>query len=228
MGLRRGDRLLSLDGRPVRLWATFLEDLEAGRGREHELTWRRGDQVMTGHLRLSHERGVSQYGQPYDRYVVAMRNWLPMRIDPGVDNPHPLSYAAHKAYERTAQMCEVTVFSVVRLLQGRLSVKSIGGPLTIFDVAGTAAREGTLNYLALMAFISINLGLINLLPIPLLDGGHLLFFLIEAVARRRLPARAREIASLAGLSLLILLMVLAFRNDIERQWPHVVDEIVSE
>ena len=84
----------------------------------------------------------------------------------------------------TSEVVELTLFSILRLMQGRLSVKSIGGPLTIFDVAGTAAREGALNYLTLMAFISINLGLINLLPIPLLDGGQLLFTLFEAVLRR--------------------------------------------
>lgn len=228
MGLRPGDRLVALDGRPVRLWATFIEDLRAGGPRSHRLTWRRGDELITDDLRLRHERGVNEYGQPFDRYVVSMRNWLPMRVDEGVPNPSPIAYAVSEALDRTSEMVELTVFSVVRLLQGRLSVKSIGGPLTIFDVAGTAAREGTLNYLTLMAFISINLGLINLLPIPLLDGGHLLFFLMEAISRRRLSVKVREYASLAGLSLLLLIMVLAFKNDIERTWPRIVDQIAQE
>ena len=127
-----------------------------------------------------------------------------------------------------ARDVELTVVSIVRLLQGRLSVKSIGGPLTMFEFAGTAAQEGALNYLNLMAFISINLGLINLLPIPMLDGGHLLIFGIEGVMRRRLSIRVRQYASLAGLSLLLLLMVFAFKNDIERQWPRIVDAITSE
>jgi len=114
-----------------------------------------------------------------------------------------------------------TAVSVVRLFQGRLSMKSIGGPLTIFDAAGEAAREGALNYLFLMGFISVNLGLINLMPIPMLDGGHLLFFLIELVARKPLSVRVREYASIAGLTVLILLMVFAFKNDVERQWPQI-------
>jgi len=225
MGLLPGDRLVSLDGEPVRLWATFIEDLKAGRGEEHELVWRRGDRRMSGRYRLRHERGVDEHGQPYDRYVVGIRNWVPMRVDPGVDNPDPIAHAARRSVDSTVEMAEVTVVAVWRLLQGRLSVSTIGGPITIFDVAGKTAREGPRDYLRLMAFISINLGLINLLPIPLLDGGHLLFFLFEGVTRRRVSPKVRRYASLAGLVVLVTLMVLAFVNDIERQWPRVSEHI---
>jgi regulator of sigma E protease len=221
-GLRPGDRLVALDGRPIRLWATFLEDLRAGGGAEHELTWRRGDQLITRRLRLAHERVVDEYGQAYDRYSVGIQHWAPTTVDPPVPNPAPLTYAAREALRATWEMIELTATSIVRLLQGRLSVRTIGGPLMIFEVAGSAAREGTLNYLSLMAFISINLGLLNLLPIPLLDGGHLLFLTIEGVSRRPVSRRVREIASLAGLLMLLLVMVLAFTNDIERQWPEIV------
>jgi regulator of sigma E protease len=115
-------------------------------------------------------------------------------------------------------MVELTVYSAIRLFQGELTVKSLGGPITVYEVAGTAAREGTVNFLEVMAFISVNLGLINLLPIPLLDGGHLLFFLMEAVSRRKVSTKVRQYASLTGLTILIVLMVIAFKNDIERNW----------
>jgi len=228
IGLLPGDRLLELDGRPIRLWATFLADLKVGRGRAHLLEWRRGDRVLSAPFRLAHERGVNEYGQRYDRFAVGMYNWVPSRVDPPVANPHPLLYAVREAFRQTAEVMELTAYSIVRLSQGRLTMKSIAGPLTMFEATGTAAREGALNYLTLMAFISINLGLINLLPIPLLDGGHLLFFAVEAVARRPLSVRVREYASIVGLTLLVLLMVLAFKNDLERQWPHIVDAITSE
>jgi regulator of sigma E protease len=125
-------------------------------------------------------------------------------------------------------MITLTVTSVVRLVQGRLSVRSLGGPLSILEGTQTAASGGPLDYLAFMAFISINLGLLNLLPIPLLDGGHLLFFLIEGVSRRPLAARAREVASLVGFGLLVLLMVLAFKNDLERRWPDIVETLEAD
>jgi regulator of sigma E protease len=225
MQLRAGDRLLELDGRPIAMWATFLEDLRAGRGAGHVLRFQRGEQLLEGRFSLQHESGVTEHGQGYDRYVVGISNWMPARSGEPVANPHPLTYAAREAIRATTEVVELTLFSILRLLQGRLSVKSIGGPLTIFDVAGTAAREGALNYLTLMAFISINLGLINLLPIPLLDGGQLLFLLSEAVLRRPLSVRIREYAHIAGLLMLLAIMVLAFKNDIERQWPQIVDDL---
>ena len=227
IGLRKGDRLLELDGRPVPMWETYLEDLRAAKGGTHELRWHRGGETHSARFALPHESGVSEHGQRYDRYVVGISHWLPMRLDPPVPNPSPLLYAVREALRATADVVELTVFSVVRLLQGRLSMKSIGGPLTILDVAGTAAREGALNFLTSMAFISINLGLINLLPIPLLDGGHMMFLMSEAVLRRPVSARIREYAHIAGLVVLLAIMVLAFKNDIERRWPSVADEAQS-
>ncbi len=228
LGLLPGDRLLELDGRPIRLWATFLQDLKAGRGKKHSLSWRRADREMSGQLELTHQRGVSEQGQVYDRYVVGIRNWVPTRLDPAVPNPRPISYAVREAFRATADVVQLTLFSVVRLLQGRLTMKSIGGPLTVFQVAGTAAQAGALNYLTLMAFISINLGLINLLPVPLLDGGHLMFFVVEAVARRPVSVRVREYAHMAGLAFLLAMMILAFKNDIERQWPGLVHHLLGK
>jgi regulator of sigma E protease len=227
-GLLPGDRLLTLDGRPIELFATFLEDLRVGRGKPHEVTFRRNGEVLHTRFQLQHMSGVTEHGQKYDRYVVGIRNWVPSKTDPRVDNPSPILYAAREAISATAEMVELTIFSIVRLVQGRLSVKSIGGPLTIFEVAGTAAREGALDYLKLMAFISINLGLINLLPIPLLDGGHLLFVMYEAVVRRPVNTRLREYAHIAGLVILIAIMILAFKNDIERQWPKILDLITAQ
>ena len=226
-GLLPGDRLLTLDGRPLRAWATFLEDLKADRGKQHTITWRRGDQELSGTFALAHQRGVTDEGQVYDRYVVGIRNWTPARADSPVANPNPISYALREAFRATSDVVELTLFSVVRLFQGRLTMKSIGGPLTVFEVAGTAAQEGALNYLTLMAFISINLGLINLLPVPLLDGGHLMFFLVEAISRRPISVRVREYAHIAGLVFLIGIMVLAVKNDLERQWPAIITQLTG-
>jgi regulator of sigma E protease len=227
-GVLPGDRLLELDGKPIEMWATFMEDLRGARGKPHVLRWRRGDEEMSGRFSLQHDSGVTEYGQDYDRYLVGIRNWLPTRLDTAVPNPHPIAYAIRESIRATAEVVQLTSFSVLRLLQGRLSIKSLGGPLTIFEVAGTAAREGALNYLTLMAFISINLGLINLVPVPLLDGGHLAFLVYEGVVRRPISVRVREYAHIAGLLLLLAVMALAFINDVERQWPDIVDGLRPE
>lgn len=216
LGIRPGDRLVTLDGRPLRIWAGYLAALEAEPGRTHELTWRRGGQLHRGELRLPRDRGVTEAGLPFERIRVGLRPWLPARSEPLVETPSRVVHAATRALERTSEMLSLTFYSVIRLLQGELSVDSLGGPLTIFDAAGDAAREGATNYLVLMAFISVNLAVLNMLPIPLLDGGHLLFYLIEVVTRRKVPAKLRSRAALAGLILLIALTLLAVKNDLTR------------
>ena len=93
-------------------------------------------------------------------------------------------------------------------------MENVGGPIQLFQLAAQAAEAGVFAYLHMLALISVNLGLINLLPIPIFDGGHLLFCLVEAVKRRPLSHRAREAASMVGLVLLFALLLLALRNDI--------------
>ena len=228
IGLRPGDRLLELDGEPIRLFASFVETLQSSEQTEHEITFRRADQVITRRLALEREQGETEFGERFDRYAIGITHWAPTTVEPAVPNPSPVSYAARESIAATWDMIELTVTSVVRLVQGRLSVRSLGGPLSILEGTQTAASGGPLDYLAFMAFISINLGLLNLLPIPLLDGGHLLFFLIEAISRRPLETRAREIASLVGFGVLVLLMVLAFKNDVERRWPDIVETFQTD
>ncbi len=228
LGLRPGDRLLSLDGEPIRLFATYVEALQTSESTEHELTFRRADQVITRRLVLERESGETEYGERFDRFAIGVSHWAPTTVEPPVANPSPVAYALHESFAATWDMIELTVTSVVRLVQGRLSVRSLGGPLSILEGTETAASGGPLDYLAFMAFISINLGLLNLLPIPLLDGGHLLFFLIEAISRRPLQTRAREIASLVGFGMLLMLMILAFKNDVERRWPDIVETFQAD
>ena len=101
-----------------------------------------------------------------------------------------------------------------QILGGQRSVKELGGPLKIADFAGQRAALGPLDFIDLMALVSINLGFINLLPIPLLDGGHLFFYLIEGVRRRPLPAQAQEWAFRSGLALLLGFMLFVTVNDL--------------
>jgi regulator of sigma E protease len=109
-------------------------------------------------------------------------------------------------------------------MQGRLSFESLSGPLTIYEVAGEEGRRGPGYFIWVMAVLSINLGLLNLLPIPVLDGGHLMFFALEALLRRPIPLRVREISHLVGMGIIVFLMALAFKNDVERRWDVIVDQ----
>src|SRR5690606_13420740 len=106
------------------------------------------------------------------------------------------------------------VISMVRLAQGQISVKNLSGPITIYELAGEAGRRGIDYFIWVTALISINLGLLNLLPIPVLDGGHIMFFMLEGVMRRPLPMRVREVAHILGMLVLFLFMTIAFKNDL--------------
>ena len=103
-----------------------------------------------------------------------------------------------------------------RMLIGEISWKNLSGPVTIADYAGQSARQGLSHYLKFLAMISISLGVLNLLPIPVLDGGHLLYYLVEIVKGGPVPERVMEIGQQIGLGLLIMLMAFAFFNDINR------------
>lgn len=219
LGLQPGDRIIALDGEPMRLWPSFVAGLRASPGQPHTLLWRRGQELHEGTLTLAQERGVTEHGQAYERTHLAMSGWMPLRVDDAVDNPSVFSHACRRAWEETSEMVSLTVTSVLRLFQGRVGVSTIGGPLMMFDAAGQAAEQGATNYLKLMAFISVNLGLLNLLPIPLLDGGQLMFLAVEASTRRRIGVRIRRIASIIGFFILLLLMGLAIKNDVDRLFP---------
>ena len=136
-----------------------------------------------------------------------------------IRSSNPLLAAFH-GLQATWGWTELTAVGIYKMLTGEISSKNIGGPLTIASISGEAATQGAPSLIFLIAILSINLGVLNLLPIPILDGGHLLFFAIETVLRKPLGDRQREIAQQVGLLLLVGIMVFAFWNDIERLISH--------
>ncbi len=145
---------------------------------------------------------------------------LSFRIDtwvPGeVRNRNIPGYALMKAWDETSRMFVVTIASLGAVATGRVSVKELGGPIMIFDLAGKAGSQGLVSFLSTMMFISISLGVMNLLPIPLLDGGHIVMFGWEKIRRRPPTMRERNVWSWIGLVILALLMLLVMKNDIFR------------
>jgi regulator of sigma E protease len=111
---------------------------------------------------------------------------------------------------------ELIGLSLVKMIQGKISAHELGGPITIVRIAGERAQSGIKSLLEFMAFLGVNLAILNLLPIPVLDGGHLFFFAAEALFRRPVEARVRELAQQIGLALLVSLMLFAVYNDIYR------------
>ncbi len=126
--------------------------------------------------------------------------------------------AVREGAYRTWELIELTVVFVQKLFTGNVSVKNIGGPITVVQIAGQAAQTDLSTILSVLAFISIQLGILNLLPIPILDGGHILFYIIELIIHQPVSVRFREMAQQVGMAMLLMLMILAFYNDIIRLW----------
>lgn len=230
MGLRAGDRITHLDGVPRRMWkvdrrggqalddTTMVGVLLREPNRVHELVWTRDGERMSGTFQLRKERWDDELGQHYERYVFRTTHWQPRAPSKLVPNPHPILYGMRRGVEETVNAIKFIVVGFVRIAQGRVSLATVSGPITLYDVAGDAGAKGTTYFVWAMAVTSVNLGLINLLPIPVLDGGHLLLFAIEWVRRRPVSVRARALSSLFGISVLAVLMLVAFKNDVSRKW----------
>ncbi|MBA3498677.1 MAG: RIP metalloprotease RseP [Gemmatimonadales bacterium] len=210
-GIRPGDTITAVAGRPVTQWYDLLELLRR-RGAEPIAV-----EVARGGQRVSYE--ISPYvdsitgpdGKPQaiGRIGVAMG---------GDFRSEPLSPGAAvvEGWHATVGASTQIVRTVRGLFTGRISQREVGGPILIGQLAGESARMGLDTFLAFMALISINLAVLNLLPVPVLDGGQFLFLLAEAVVRRPLPLKLRERLTMVGLVLIVLLMGLAFSNDIRR------------
>ncbi len=245
-GLRRGDRLLKLNGDVIPAWSTLVDWLDADRDREHQLGFISGrdGRERSGTFRIRREDFVDAQGQRFARYVLpcgswanlvewgavgcasnTVQQWLPLSLEERVEHPTPIRYAFEKAVDETVAVTRFISMAFVRLAQGRLSLSEISGPITIYELAGEERRKGTEYFIWVMALVSINLGLLNLLPIPVLDGGHLMFFAIEGVLRRPVPMRVREVAHIAGMAVLLVLMGIAFKNDVEKRWEVIAGQI---
>jgi regulator of sigma E protease len=223
--LRSGDRIVEVDQANVAAWSVLVERLMAAPDRPHTLTWLRGGLRKSGTVELRREDYLDEYGEHRPRFFVRMSNWSPSVLEPYVENPARVRFALRSALDETYDVVRFIVVGIVRIMQGKVSISTLGGPITVYDVVGEERAKGVSYFVWAMAVISINLGLVNLLPIPVLDGGHLLFFLFEAIVRRPLPLRVREIASLVGLVLLLGLMAVAFKNDVERRWDVIQGQI---
>lgn len=226
-GLRPGDKIIRLDDEELPAWSTFRERIWAERDRPHRIEFlsERDGRLRSGTFQMRREDFSDEHGQNFARYVFGVRHWVPLAAAGWVEHPYPVRYALSKAIEETVDVTRYILIGMRRLLQGRLSLDSLSGPITIYEVAGEEGRKGTDYFIWVMALVSINLGLFNLLPIPVLDGGHLLFLAAEAALRRPLPLRVREIAHIVGMTIVISLMAVAFKNDLEKRWDVLLGQV---
>lgn len=227
-GLRPGDRIVALAGRPVSLFVAFTLDLrqleaeaalvEVVRDGQRLSLQIQNDQKelhseLTGKMQTYYDSGLGLGTAP--RHL-STAYWNPGGEDLLETAKLSLFEALVVSVETTARVIGSITLALFKLFSGDISVKQVGGPIMLFQVAAQAAEHGLFTYLQILAVISVNLGIINLLPIPVFDGGHLVFCAIEAIKRKPVDMRVREAFTIVGLVLLAVLVVLVFTNDISR------------
>jgi regulator of sigma E protease len=210
-GFEVGDSIVAIDGAPVTWWADAVDRIQPAAGKTLQITVMRNGTERRLSVVPKAERLVPEDPKSpmIGRIGVAAKNhYLAESLSLG---------GAIKAGADASLSSAGTIFRTLRgLLNGRVATSQIGGPILIGQMAAQEARAGIEPLLAFIALISINLAVINLLPIPVLDGGAFLFLLVEGIIRRPLPSRVREVLSMAGLAVVVLLMVFAMKNDIFR------------
>ena len=210
-GIQKGDVITAINNRPVSRWDQIAEGVAASGGKPLVLSVQRDARTLT--FTITPEPRVSKnlFGENVNGYAVGVASAGEMITE----FFGPLE-ALVKGTEQTWKVIELTFMSLVKMAQRVVPMDSVGGPIMIADMAGKMAESGGASFLAFIALISINLGVLNLLPVPVLDGGHLVFFFAELIFRRPVPQKVREYAQQIGMVMLLGLMVLAFYNDIIR------------
>lgn len=209
-GFKPGDRVVVIEGQPIYTWAQMTAHVKEHPQQPLRVEVLRNSQRLTLTVTPAVEKATVN-GQTVEVGKIGISG--PGRSLMRSDNPLE---ALYRGVQATWGWTELTTIGLYKMVVGDISSKNIGGPLTIANISGEAASQGASSVVFLIAILSINLGVLNLLPIPILDGGHLLFFLIEGILRKPLGERQRELAQQVGLVLLVGVMIFAFWNDLER------------
>ena len=212
-GLNAGDVLLSVDGKPLADWQEWEDLVQKSAGQKLQLEYKRGNKVMTAYIRPRAERHNGMLVGKVGLYPGEDKEWSRMiRFQ-----YYPTVAEAFKmGWDKMTGYTTLTLKFFGRLLSGHASLQHVSGPLTIADVAGKSAALGWQPYVEFLALVSVSLGVMNLLPIPVLDGGHLMYYSIEWLRGKPLGSNMQMIGLRIGLALMLAMMILAFFNDITR------------
>ena len=212
-GLKVGDEVLFIDGTPITSWSDVVLTIRSSPGKALRMEVLRQDEplvlVLTPAL-------VEERGQEIGRIGASVRDTSATRDEMMITVRYgPLS-ALGKAINETWDKSVFSLVMIGKMITGEVSWRNISGPVTIADYAGQSAKLGIDYYLKFLALVSISLAVLNLLPIPILDGGHLLYYVLEIIKRGPLSERSMEVGQQIGLALMLMLMAFAFYNDINR------------
>jgi regulator of sigma E protease len=207
-GLQPGDKILSVADRPTPTFDDIRSVVALRAGEKIPIEFERAGSVHEAQVTLTSDVEPDALGRDFKRGLLGI---YPAE---GALERVPITRAVPLAVQYTANLTRSIVDGLVQLVRGRVSPRQLGGPITIARVAGQGAELGALPFIQLLALLSINLGFINLLPVPMLDGGHLFFYAVEAVRRRPISAQALEWAFRGGLAIILTLLLFTTINDL--------------
>jgi regulator of sigma E protease len=223
-GLAAGDLIVAVDGRPVGSFASFSELVRASGGRALEIVYARSGERREVRIAPERKEADTGFGIPEERWLIGITAHA--AAVPGamateqVRNP---LQSVPRAIGMTAELTRTFLGGFARIVTGEVSRKQLAGPIGIAQIAHKAFESGWQTYLSTLVLISINLAILNLLPIPVLDGGQALLIAVEGIKRSPLSLRTREIVQQVGVTFLLMLMALAFWNDLSRHWRSFLD-----
>jgi len=207
-GLKAGDRIVAIDGRATPTFDDVASVVMIRPDQNVVIEIARGHEKLDMRVRLGSAMVPDAAGRKIRAGVLGIHSTT------RVNDPVPVLQALPMATDQTIRMVGTIVDGLGQLIRGQVSPRELGGPITIARVAGIGAELGLFPFIGLVALLSINLGFINLLPVPMLDGGHLFFYVVEAVRRRPLSAGAMDVAFRGGLALVFALMIFVTINDL--------------
>lgn len=211
-GFQVGDEVIQVNGSAIKDWRQFVDIVQKSPLQNLSVTVLRDNQQLQLNL-VPKQRIQDEVKVGYVGIMVA-----PVKLDDSWYRTleyGPISGVLY-GLDKTGQMIQLTLGSIFKMLQGLISIDNLSGPITIAKVASASAESGVQSFLQFLAYLSISLGVLNLLPIPVLDGGHLAFYLVEAVRRKPVSEKVQYLAYRIGMSLLFCLMAVAIFNDIAR------------
>jgi len=216
-GLQKGDRIIGINAAPVNNWDEMRKEIAASGGNPMQVKVQRGSEVMQFEIVPELTVTKDRVGNKVERHLIGISTGgISIPAEMRLKKRLPPAMATIESFKQTWFVIDVTLRGIVKMINGSISRDNLGGPIMIAQMAGQQAKEGIGKLIQFIAFISINLAILNFLPIPILDGGHLMFFSIEALRGKPVSLRVREIAQQAGMFILLLLMVFVFYNDIAR------------